>query len=367
MKNDKRIGSKIKELCDKYKFKTIFSGINDNFSCEVHSNNTDGNDVIWFEIQLSNHDSSNGKPFEPVLTIYGNTDQSNIWLCDTRKDLSLKNIIDFCKSITEICNLKLTTVPTTKDNEIYIHRLVDIEDLQEIKGFNSLEEINSYLNKEEQDIKDNDKNFKYTHWLKIDLSNETKKGIEWNNLKIYKEKYDCNMEVYYYDNDSFCKKVIKLECNQPYKDLDLDINSMFDGSLIRLASKPRNISLYKVPIETFFENKIAKELKNYNNLHSIISDITDISKNKISVDLDVYSNFKIITSYKIELDLSQMGITSDMDYAFQLSKDLSNKIAKYYDKNNKLPSIKELENEMHLINYFIIELPVLEREEEYEK
>lgn len=367
MNTEKNAGDKIKEICDRYNFKTRFSGQNDNFYCEVYARNTDGKDVIWFDIQLSNHDSAYGIPFGPILKIYGNTDQSNIWLCDTRKDLSLENIVDFCKTITEICNLKLTIVPTIKDNEIYIHRLVDIEDLQEINGFKSLEEIKPYLSNEVQNSSDNIKNFKYTHWLKIDLSNETKKGIEWNNLKIYKEKYDCNMEVYYYDNDSFCKKVIKLECNQSYKDLDLDVNSMFDGSLIRLSSKPRNISLYKVPIETFFENKIAKELKKYNNLHSIVSDILDISKNKISVDLDIYSDFKIITSYKIELDLSKMGITSDMDYAFQLSKDLSHKIERYYEENKKLPSIKELENEMQQIKYFIIETPSLEEDElEYE-
>lgn len=361
MNSDKSIGTKIKELCDKYNFKTRFSGQNDNFYCEVYAKNTDGKDVIWFDIQLSNHDSAYGIPFEPIIKIYGNTDQNNIWLCDTRKDLSLENIIDFCKTISEICNCKLTTVPTTKDNEIYIHHLVDIEDLQEIKGFKSLENINQYLGNKEQSNTINKHHFKYTHWLKIDSKNETKKGIEWNNLKIYKEKYDCNMEVYY--DDSFSKKIIKLECNQSYNDLDLDVNSIFDGSLIKLQSKPQNISLYKVPIETFFENKIAKELKKYNNLHSIVSDILDISKNKISVDLDIYSDFKIITSYKIELDLSKMGITSDMDYAFQLSKDLGRKIERYYEENKKLPSIKELENEMQKINYFVIETPSLEEEE----
>lgn len=259
MKNDKSAGKITKELCDKYGFKTRFAGINDNFYCEVYAKNTDGKDVIWFEIQLSNHDSAEGIPFEPIITIYGNTDQKNIWLCDTRKDLSLENIIDFCKAISEICNCKLTTTPSTKNNEIYIHRLVDIEDLQEIKGFKSLDDISQYINKETQNK----------------------------------------------------------------------------------------------------ENKTKK----YNNLHSIVSDIADIANNKISVNLDIYSDFKVITSYKIELDLSKMGLTSNMDYEFQLSKDLSNKIEKYYDKNDKLPSIKELENEMHQINYFIIEKPDLEENE----
>ena len=104
--------------------------------------------------------------------------------------------------------------------------------------------------------------YKYTHWLKIDLFNETKTGIEWKNLKEYKEKYSCNMEVYYYTNNPFTKKVIKLECNQIYQDLDLDVNSLSEGSLIRVKSKPKNIEAYNKPIELFFERYI----KDYNNL-----------------------------------------------------------------------------------------------------
>lgn len=104
--------------------------------------------------------------------------------------------------------------------------------------------------------------YKYTYWLKIDFSNETETGIEWKNLKEFKEKYDCNMEVFYYASNPFTKKAIKLECNQIYQDLDLDVNSSFDGSLIKLNSKPKNIEPYNRPIELFFENYI----KDYNNL-----------------------------------------------------------------------------------------------------
>lgn len=101
--------------------------------------------------------------------------------------------------------------------------------------------------------------YKYTHWLKIDLSNETEKGIEWNNLKTYKENYDCNIEVYYYESNPFTMKAIKLECNQSYQDLDLDVNSSFDGSLIRLNNKPKNIKPYNKPIEQFFERHIKDD------------------------------------------------------------------------------------------------------------
>jgi len=106
-----------------------------------------------------------------------------------------------------------------------------------------------------KELNSNTKKYKYVHWLKIDLTNETKDGKEWLNLKRYKEKYDCNMTVFYYNN-SFIDKAVKLECNQKYEDLDLDVNSMSSGSLIRLKSKPKNITVYKKDIDDFFADKI---------------------------------------------------------------------------------------------------------------
>lgn len=145
MNTDKTPGTLIKDLCDKYNFKTKFSGLNDNFFCNVYAKNTDGNYVFWFDVQLSNHDAANGLPFEPIITLRGNTDQNNIWLHETRKDLSLYDVLDFCIKISEICHCKLLTHYTDKPNEINIHRLVDIEDLQEFKDFSSLEDIQNYI------------------------------------------------------------------------------------------------------------------------------------------------------------------------------------------------------------------------------
>ncbi len=139
------LGTFLKNLCDKYKFKTVISGINDNIYYEIHAKNTDNKDVLWFDIQIANHDSNYGKPFEPIITIYGNTDQNNIWLSQTRKDLSLKDIMDFCIKISKLCNCKLVTKYTDKPNEINIHRLVDLEDLQEFKDYVSLEDLQKYI------------------------------------------------------------------------------------------------------------------------------------------------------------------------------------------------------------------------------
>lgn len=141
IQNNGNAGLLIKQICDKYNFKTMLSVENDNLYYEVYAKNTDNKDVLWFAIQLSDHVS-----YEPILIIYGNTDQNNIWLCDTRKDLILNNIVDFCKNVCDICHCKLTVSPFTKENEVYIHRLVDIEDLQEIKDFVSLESIGDYIN-----------------------------------------------------------------------------------------------------------------------------------------------------------------------------------------------------------------------------
>ncbi len=142
--NNEKAGLLVKQICDKYNFKAILSVENGNLYYEVYAKNTDNKDVLWFAIQLSNHVS-----YEPILIIYGNTDQNNIWLCETRKDLTLNNIVDFCKKVCDICHCKLTISPLTKENEVYIHRLVDIEDLQEIKDFVSLESVGDYINSKE--------------------------------------------------------------------------------------------------------------------------------------------------------------------------------------------------------------------------
>lgn len=91
--------------------------------------------------------------------------------------------------------------------------------------------------------------YEYTYWLKMedDLVEEA-----WVNLKEYKEKYDCNMEIFYRET-SCLYKIIKLECNQNYQDLDLDVNSSSTGSLTRLLSRPKNICKYKRSIEDFFK------------------------------------------------------------------------------------------------------------------
>jgi len=94
------------------------------------------------------------------------------------------------------------------------------------------------------------RHFIYTHWLRIDTNNDEIK--QWKQLKDYWNKYDCSMTVYYYDYNPLTEKVIKLDCNQSYQDLDLDVNSMSSGSLKRVKAKPTNITVYNKGIEHFF-------------------------------------------------------------------------------------------------------------------
>lgn len=98
------------------------------------------------------------------------------------------------------------------------------------------------------------KKYKHTYWLKIE--DDTIEKV-WINLKEYKEKHKCNMEVFYRETN-FINKIIKLECNQSYQDLDLDVNSLSGGSLTRLLNKPKNICAYKKNIEDFFKINIKK-------------------------------------------------------------------------------------------------------------
>jgi hypothetical protein len=83
----------------------------------------------------------------------------------------------------------------------------------------------------------------YKHWLLIDGMQRQYSIIkQWNSLKEYQEKYpESKITVYNKEYGSIFDKVICLETIQKYNDLDLDCNSLFDGSLKRLCRKPANL------------------------------------------------------------------------------------------------------------------------------
>lgn len=81
----------------------------------AEAKNTDGEWTRWF-----GYDSSTDTPF-----VYGNTDQLNIWLCDTRPGISAEEVIQFIEEL----NLLLRR----PDNDRFsVSDLVDPEDWQVI-------------------------------------------------------------------------------------------------------------------------------------------------------------------------------------------------------------------------------------------
>ena len=86
---------------------------------------------------------------------------------------------------------------------------------------------------------------RYVHWLKINrycnCEEIAKQFFEINN---YLESHPiAKAKLYHYDSGS-CNLIVRLECNQCYNELDLDVNS-FSTKLQRLTSKPKNIGREK--------------------------------------------------------------------------------------------------------------------------
>jgi len=81
---------------------------------------------------------------------------------------------------------------------------------------------------------------RYKHWLKIHGCWSQKATLKaWDNLNEYLKKYPtAKITVYNLTAGNMFHKFFCLECEQSYNDLDLDCNSSFDGSLIRLTKKP---------------------------------------------------------------------------------------------------------------------------------
>lgn len=134
--------------------------------------------------------------------------------------------------------------------------------------------------------------FKYTHWLRFNSFDEKK---QWQNLKEYKDKYDCYMTVFYYDYNPLTDKVVKLDCNQSYQELDLDVNSMSDGSFKKLTAKPTNVTPYNKGIDYFFNKKLGLEAKPDDQIEVSKQESNDKEQGFIPVDvLTEFSHLKNI-------------------------------------------------------------------------
>ena len=91
---------------------------------------------------------------------------------------------------------------------------------------------------------------KYVHWLKIDgYSKLEETASQFLAIENYLKQYtNASAILYQYDSGSW-NWIVRLECEQCYNDLDMDVNS---GStrLERLFCKPKNIGrerIFKFP------------------------------------------------------------------------------------------------------------------------
>jgi hypothetical protein len=95
------------------------------------------------------------------------------------------------------------------------------------------------------------------HWLQIGGMRVSQKaeGRQWDNLKKYLSDYpESKATVFLKETgDMFCR-IIRLECNQNYRDLDLDCNGG-DGSVRHFDRKPNDLSLCKIQIDYFVNRK----------------------------------------------------------------------------------------------------------------
>lgn len=91
---------------------------------------------------------------------------------------------------------------------------------------------------------------RYVHWLKIDgYADIEETARQFLAIENYLNAYPKSQAIMYqYYSGSF-NRIVRLECDQKYNDLDMDVNS---GStrLERLSSKPKNIGrerIFKFP------------------------------------------------------------------------------------------------------------------------
>lgn len=169
--------------------------------------------------------------------------------------------------------------------------------------------------------------YKYTHWLKIE--DDMIKKV-WTRLKEYREKYNCNMSVFY-KATNFISKYIKLECNQSYQDLDLDVNSISDEGLRHLSYKPKDICQYKYSIEYFFERNIGGIM-----MENIINE-SNIDEYRDSIDSNYQDSIKL--SLLNILEAAHPQLLENNQITESMLDDISTKISEDEEFNDYIDSL----------------------------
>lgn len=111
----------LEKICEKYGFtyskNYVVPSINKTYPDKILdeallAKRKDGKEVEWLYVK------------DNKVHLVGNTDQMNIWLCDTRPDMTPERIIEFVKDL----NMWLDAY----NQEIHLYTLIDPEDWQEI-------------------------------------------------------------------------------------------------------------------------------------------------------------------------------------------------------------------------------------------
>lgn len=112
----------LRELILEFGFEFIDDG---NYNV-VKAKNTDGEWTKWFSFDKTKN----------IFIVRGNTDYLNIWLSETRKDLSAERLIAFANRLNKIA-------------PVSISELIDPEDWQEIAGVKDAFDDPRYFNRED--------------------------------------------------------------------------------------------------------------------------------------------------------------------------------------------------------------------------
>lgn len=116
------IRSEFKDIAKKFNFKIKES----QESICICAKDIDGNWVEWIE-----HNFKENKTY-----ISGNTDNCNLWFCNTRKDLTPERILEFVANVNDTLR--------KVDDYVTVKTLIDPEDWQEIAGVKDAYEDNRY-------------------------------------------------------------------------------------------------------------------------------------------------------------------------------------------------------------------------------
>lgn len=199
----------------------------------------------------------------------------------------------------------------------------------------------------------NSRRFKYTHWLKI---NPKVEKIQWGKLKEYNDKYDCSMTVFYYDYNPLTDKIIKLDTNQSYNELDLEVDTNNEDSFKKVNAKPTNSSPFNRSIYSFFEEYL--DLKGYTHPERS-NPCKDIKKEilpaNILEDFPDLENAEVLDEIIKKNNWQLLKVKSTKGFQYQLyygeGVQVDNKYEYAYSKF--LPRSKALDRFQRIINYEI--------------